>query len=136
MVGGFEGIDDILIVEDNPAEIRFIEEAFNAADHDPTIHSATTKGEALDVLNQRGEYSDAPDIDLVLLDWHLSTGTGRDVLKAAKALDRGVTVVVMTGSKPELETLRSSLSAADKCIEKQTEPESYMELFRSLSDDQ
>lgn len=136
MVDGFEGIDDVLIVEDNPAEIRFIEEAFDAAEHDPTIHSATTEGEAIDVLYQRGEHSDAPAIDLVLLDWHLSTATGRDVLEAAKALDHEVTVVVMTGSKPELETLRSSLSGADECIEKQTEPESYMELFHSLLDDE
>lgn len=132
MVGGLDGIEDVLIFEDNPAEIRFIEEAFGISELDPTIHSATTRGEALDFVRRRGEYADAPEVDVILLDWHFSKTTGREVLEAAKAVDPPITVVVMTGSKPELDTLESSLPEADRCIEKQTEPEAYIEILRDL----
>lgn len=132
MVDGAEEVEDVLVVEDNTAEIRFIEEAFGASGLDPTIHAASTKSEALDLLKQRGEYADAPALDAILLDWHLSKTTGQEVLEAAKAGDTEIPVMVMTGSKPELEALDSALPEADRCIEKQTEPEAYVEIFRDF----
>lgn len=132
MVGGLEGNEDVLIVEDNPAEIRFIEEAFSTSELDPTIHSTTTRGEAIDFVRRRGEYADAPSVDVILLDWHLSKTTGREVLEAAKAVEPPIPVVVMTGSKPELDTLESSLPDADRCIEKRTEPGAYIEILRDV----
>lgn len=124
--------EDVLIVEDNPADVRFIEEAFEASELDPTVHSATASGEALDFVRRRGAYADAPSPDAILLDWHLSKTTGREVLEAAKAVDPPVPVVVMTGSKPELESLESSISEADRCIEKQTDPDAYVEIVRDV----
>lgn len=131
MVSGIKSMEDILIVEDNPAEIRFLEEAFKDSELDPTIHSATTKREALDFVKQRGEYANASRFDVILLDWHLSKTTGQEVLEAAKAVDPQIPVVVLTGSKHELDALKS-LSEADECIEKQTDPEAYIKIIRSL----
>lgn len=130
-VGGLEGVETLLVVEDNPAEIRLIEEAFNGSQFDPSIYSVTTKDEALDFVNQEGEYRDAPKPDIILLDWHLSTATGEEVLEAARSLDYPIPVVVMTGSKPELDAVESSLPPDERCIEKQTDPKAYIEILQS-----
>lgn len=132
MAGELEGLEAVLVVDDNPADIRFIEEAFDASELEPTVHSTTTKGEALAVLAQRDEYADAPEVDATFLDWHLSKTTGEEVLDAAKAVDPPVPVVVMTGSKSERDHLESSLPEADRCIEKRTDPEAYVEIIRDL----
>lgn len=130
-VGSLEGVEDLLVVDDNPAEIRLLEEAFNGSQFDPSIYPVTTKDEALDFMNQKGEYKDIPKPDVILLDWHLSTATGEEVLEAARSLDHPIPVVVMTGSKPELNALESSLPPDERYIEKQTDPEAYIEILRS-----
>lgn len=133
-VGGLEGVDTLLVVDDNPAEIRLIEEAFNGTQFDLSIYSVTTKDEALDFMEREDEYKDAPKPDVILLDWHLSTATGEEVLEAARSLDSPIPVVVMTGSKPELNAVESSLPQDERCIEKQTDPEAYIEILSSLLD--
>lgn len=131
MEDAIEGVGDILIVEDHPAEIRFIEEAFSSSQFDVTIHSATTSNEAVDFVQQQGEYVEAPTPDLILLDWHLTHSTGEEVLQAAKSSDPAISVVVMTGSTPEVSSLKSAFPQADRYIEKQTDPEAYIEILRS-----
>lgn len=130
-VGSLEGAENLLVVDDNPAETRLIEEAFDGSRFDPNIHSVTTDDEALDFVNQDGEYKDAPRLDVILLDWHLSKATGEEVLEAARSLDYQIPVVVMTGSKSELDAVESSLPKDERCIEKQTDPEAYIEILRS-----
>lgn len=132
MGAGLGSDEDVLIVEDNPADVRFIEEAFDASELDPTVHSVAASGEALDFVRQRGAYADAPALDAIFLDWHLSKTTGREVLEAAKDIEPPVPVVVMTGSKPELDSLEPSISEADRCIEKQTDPDAYIEIVRDV----
>lgn len=136
MEDGIEGVEDILIVEDNPAEIRFIEEAFSSSQFDVTIHSATTSDEALDYVQQQGEHVKAPTPDVILLDWHLTQTTGEEVLQAAKSVDPAISVVVMTGSTPEASSVKSAFPQANRYIEKQTDPEAYIEILRSSVTDQ
>lgn len=95
-----EGVEVILIVEDNPGDIRLIEEAFRGSPLDSTIHTTKTRDAALDFLYQRGEYEDVRRPDLILLDWNLSQNTGEEVIREAKSVEPAVPVVVMTGSKP------------------------------------
>lgn len=128
---GIEGVEDVLIVEDNPGDIRLIEEAFAASSLDSTIHTAKTREGALDFLNQRGEYDEAPRPDLILLDWNLSQHTGQEVIQTAKAGNHAIPVVVMTESKQGLERVESSTAAADEYIEKQTDLQQYIDLLRS-----
>lgn len=122
----------LLVVDDNPGDVRFIEEAFAGADLDVAVRSATTREAALEHLHGRGESADAAEPDALLLDWHLSTGTGREVLAAAKALDASLPVVVMTGSKAELPAVDAAGPEADRVVEKRTDPEGYVEIVRSL----
>lgn len=68
--------------------------------------------------------------DVVLLNWRLSQTTGKEVLNAAESVSPPVPVVVMTGSKPQIESENVSVSRADQIIEKPTEPAKYVELLR------
>lgn len=130
MVVGIEDVANLLIVDDNPGDIRLIGEAFRVSPFDPTIHSTNTRDEALGLLCHRADYGEVPQPDLVLLDWNLSQHTGKEVIEAAKSGDSAVPVVVMTGTKSGLPPEGSSVPAADVYIEKQTDPQAYIDVLR------
>lgn len=123
---------DILVVDDNPGDLRFIEEAFQAAAIDSTIYTTNTNDEALEFLSRCGEDDGTPSPVLVLLDWNLSKTTGEEVLEAAKSGDCQIPVIVMTGSHPETSALESTIEKADMVIEKPTDPDEYIEHVHSL----
>lgn len=133
---GIEDVENILLVEDNPGDIRLIEEAFKASSLDPTIQTATTRDEALDMLCQQGEYGGSARPDLVFLDWNLTKYSGQEVLQVMKTSEPEIPVVVMTGSKQGIERIESSAPAADEYIEKQTDPQKYLDILRSCEAEQ
>lgn len=133
---GIEDVEDILLVDDNPGDIRLIEEAFRESPLDPTIHATKTRDEAVDVLFRRGQHEGTPRPDLVLLDWRLSQETGEEVVEAAKSGVLDIPVVVMTGSKSGLECIESSVPAADEYIQKKTDPQAYIDILRSCGAEQ
>lgn len=94
----------ILVVEDNRAHIRLIQEAFklNQSDYDLAI---TRDGvEAIAYLQQDAPYAQAPRPDLILLDLNLPKKDGREVLAEVKAdpsLKRIPIVVLSTSNNQE-----------------------------------
>lgn len=131
MEDGIEGVENLLLVDDNPADIRFVREAFKPSSIDLTIHSTTTRDEAICFINGVGEYEDTPRPDVIFLDWHLSSETGEKVLEAAKSANPAIPVVVMTSSKAKLQALEESISGVEACIEKKSHPQKVVDLFRS-----
>lgn len=129
---GHGELGEILIVDDNPGDIRLIKEAFKASSFDPTIHTATTTDDALAFLSRKKGTADSPSPALVLLDWNLSQTTGEDVLDAAKSMESQIPVIVMSGSDPETPVLDSAIDRADLVVEKPTEPEEYVESVLSV----
>lgn len=122
----------MLVVEDNPGDRRFIKEALESSQLNLAVSTAKTRDEALDMVYQRGEYDDAAEPAVIMLDWDLSTETGKEVLTAAKSGNSQIPVLVMTGSNPEVHPAKSGLSQADMFIEKPTKPEGYIEPLHSL----
>lgn len=125
-------IQDLLVVEDNPGDTRLIEEAFENSQFDTTLHTVSTGEGALDFVNQRGEFTDAPLPDAVLLDWSLPKMDGEAVLSELKAEFPEILVVLMTGSDPRNEVVDSMEARADAYLTKPTEPDVYLEVVRSL----
>ena len=121
---------ELFVVDDNPGDIRFVEEAFAVSELTPTIHTVNTRDEALDFIHRRNEYEDRPCLDVLLLDWRLSQTTGEAVVDAAASVSPPIPVVVMSTSEPQTESENASLSKADRIIEKPTDPEKYVELLR------
>ena len=97
----FEGSQtaDILLVDDNPGDVRLVEETFKDGQFLNEIHIARDGQEALDFVNREGEYEDAPRPDIVLLDLYLPKVDGEDVLHEIKHHPdlEDVPVVILSG---------------------------------------
>ncbi|MDS0477928.1 response regulator [Natrinema sp. 1APR25-10V2] len=126
-------MNDLLLVDDNPADIRFVEETVSNSSLDVTVHSVSTSAAGVDFIHQRGEYPDVPEPDLVFLDWHLRQTTGREVLRAIKGDYSHIPVVILTGSKAKQGTGHLPSTKADLVKEKPTDPDGYIKIIRSIA---
>lgn len=100
---------EILLVEDNPADIRLTSEAFKDSNVRHHLHAVRDGVEALNYLRRIGEFGEAPRPDVVLLDLNLPRKDGREVLaeiKSDPALRR-IPVVVLTTSQAERDLLQA-----------------------------
>ncbi|SFF91769.1 Response regulator receiver domain-containing protein [Halopelagius inordinatus] len=120
---------DVLLVEDNPGDVRLTREAFDDGKIDNTLHVATDGVEALDFLHRRGEYSDAPRPDVVLLDLNLPRKNGDEVLAEVKDDPdlRRIPVIVLTSSESDEDILHSYEHHANAYLTKPVDPFEFME---------
>ncbi|HXU82254.1 MAG TPA: response regulator, partial [Polyangia bacterium] len=94
---------EILLVEDNPGDVRLIQEALRDGKVWNNPHVVTDGEAALDYVYRRPPFTDAPRPDMILLDLNLPKKDGREVLAVIKSdpdLKR-IPVVVLTTSKEE-----------------------------------
>lgn len=71
---------EILLVEDNPGDVRLTREAFKEGKVLNNLSVVEDGAEAMAFLYQQGKYADAPRPDLILLDLNLPKKDGREVL--------------------------------------------------------
>jgi two-component system response regulator len=92
---------EILLVEDNPADVLITQEALREARLINTIHVVEDGVAALAFLHRQGPYATAPRPDLVLLDLNLPKKNGHEVLAEIKADPdlKLIPVVVLTTSR-------------------------------------
>src|SRR5260370_38210368 len=76
---------EVLLVEDNPGDVRLTREAFNEAHVTNHLNVVMDGLEAMDFLERRGRYSGGPRPDLILLDLNLPGKNGREGLETIKA---------------------------------------------------
>ncbi|HVK95468.1 MAG TPA: response regulator [Noviherbaspirillum sp.] len=100
---------DILLVEDNPGDVRLTMEALKDAKMINRLHVVENGVDALDFLYQRGAYQQAPRPDLILLDLNLPKKNGREVLAEIKGDEslKTIPVVILTTSKAEEDILKA-----------------------------
>ena len=127
---------DILLVEDNPGDVRLTKEAFADGSIDNRLHVVTDGDEAMDFLYQRGEYGDASLPDLVLLDLNLPKKSGEEVLEEIQADEdlRCLPVVILTSSEAQEDVLRSYELQANAYLTKPVDPESFLDTVRTFED--
>ena len=100
---------DILLVEDNPGDVRLTVEVFKEGKVRNRLAVASDGVEALDYLHRRGKFADAFRPDIILLDLNLPKKDGRAVLAELKSdadLKR-IPVVILTTSSAEADVLKS-----------------------------
>lgn len=125
---------DILLVEDNPGDVRLTREAFEDGGIDNTLHVATDGVEALDFLHRRGEYEDAPRPDIVLLDLNLPRKDGDEVLDEIRddpTLER-IPVIILTSSRAEEDVARSYDLRANAFLTKPVDPSEFIGVIQSF----
>src|SRR5271168_2347369 len=76
---------EVLLVEDNPADVRLVGDAFAEIHAGHRLNVASDGEEALDFLFRRGRHINAPRIDLVILDLNLPIMNGDAVLREIRA---------------------------------------------------
>jgi two-component system, chemotaxis family, response regulator Rcp1 len=110
----------ILLVEDNPADVRMTREALRAADAPHQLHVVEDGIDAIAFLYQEGKFADAPRPDLILLDLNLPRMNGHEVLLEIKSSDRfcRIPVIVLTSSRAESDIDRSYELDADRFLTK------------------
>lgn len=94
---------EILIVEDNPADVRLMREALRELQPPITIHVASDGEEALRFLRRQGEHACASVPSLIFLDFNLPKSDARELLRQLKE-DRQLRVIavaVLTTSDAE-----------------------------------
>jgi CheY-like chemotaxis protein len=123
----------ILIVEDNPGDVRLIEEAFQDGHLNFNLHVVYDGEEALDFVYQRGDHEGAPRPDIVLLDLKLPRVDGEDVLHEIKHHSQleNVPVIVITGLDNDLIESRDLDHDADEdaVLEKPVDPGEFVDVI-------
>jgi chemotaxis family two-component system response regulator Rcp1 len=125
---------EILLVEDNPGDVRLTIEALKEAKVLNSLSVASDGVEALDFLHRRGRYRDARRPDLIFLDLNLPRKDGREVLAEIKQDTslRRIPVVVLTTSQAEQDVLRSYDLHANCYITKPLDLDQFMDVIHSI----
>ncbi len=125
---------EILLVEDNPGDVRLTVEAFKEAKLRNHLHVAHDGQDALNFLRRRGKHADAPRPDLILLDLNLPRKDGREVLGEVKADPelKQIPVIVLTVSTAEEDILKSYNLNANCYVSKPLELERFLAVVRSI----
>lgn len=127
-------IINILLVEDNPADVRLTREALKECKMLNKLSVVTDGAEAMEFIRQEGKYADEPIPDLILLDLNLPKKDGREVLAEIKQ-DRNlkmIPVVILTTSKGEKDILASYNNYANCYITKPVELEQFVTVVKSI----
>lgn len=127
---------EILLIEDNPADIRLTQEAFREARLQNTIHVVQDGVNAMAFIRQTAPFQQAPRPDLILLDLNLPKKDGREVLKEIKSdtHTRTIPVVVLTTSNDEADVLRSYDLHANAYLVKPIDILQFIKMIQSLED--
>ena len=126
---------DILLVEDDPADVRMTREALKSAGVPHTLHVVEDGLEAISFLHRTRQFDNVPEPDIVLLDLNIPKLNGHTVLSEIKCNDRlrQIPVVVLTCSKSDSDKQKSRMMKADYFMTKATGLEAYIEQIKSIA---
>ena len=125
---------EILLVEDNPGDIRLTQEALRESKVLNNLAVAKNGVEALQMLRREEPYGSQPRPDLILLDLNLPRKDGREVLMEIKAdpLLRRIPVVVLTTSEAEGDVLRAYDLGANCYIVKPVDLDQFITVVQTI----
>jgi CheY-like chemotaxis protein len=125
---------EILLVEDNPGDVRLTQEALHESKLRNNLSVARDGVEALAFLRREGSYAGAPRPDLILLDLNLPRKDGREVLAEVKSDPalRTIPVVVLTTSKAEQDVVQSYNLHANCYVTKPVDLEQFITVVQSI----
>lgn len=125
---------EILLVEDNPGDVRLTKEALREGKVYNNLHWAKDGVEALEFLRREGKHAKAPRPDIILLDLNLPKKDGREVLEIIKGDERlkHIPVVVLTTSKAEEDVVKSYALHANCYVTKPVDLEKFIVVVKSI----
>lgn len=127
---------EILLVEDNPGDVRLTIEALRDGKVRNNLQVASDGVLAMAYLRREAQFANVSRPDLILLDLNLPRKDGRQVLAEIKADPelRTIPVVVLTTSQSEQDVLQSYELQANCYITKPVDLEQFIHVVRSIQD--
>ena len=125
---------EILLVEDNPGDVRLTREALKEGKVYSNLHTVKDGVEAMEFLRRQGKYAGVPRPDIILLDLNLPRKDGREVLQEIKSDEvlKRIPVVVLTTSKAEEDVLRTYDLHANCYVTKPVDLEKFMVVVKTI----
>jgi CheY-like chemotaxis protein len=136
MNGRGSGAVEILLVEDNPADVRLTLEALKGAKTQTNIRVADDGVMALSMLLKEGPYGAQPHPDLILLDLNLPKKDGREVLYEIKTSEtlRHIPIVVLTTSRAEEDVMRAYMLGVNCYVTKPPDLDRFLAVIRMIAE--
>jgi chemotaxis family two-component system response regulator Rcp1 len=127
---------EVLLVEDNPGDVRLTKEALKEGKVQVNLSVAVDGVEAMAFLHNEGRYEDSPKPDLILLDLNLPLKDGRQVLEEIKKDEylKYIPVVVLTTSEAEQDILKTYELHVNCYITKPVDYDQFITVVRSIED--
>jgi two-component system, chemotaxis family, response regulator Rcp1 len=125
---------EILLVEDNPGDVRLTQEALKDGKVANNLHVVEDGEQAIAFLRKKGIYANAVRPDLILLDLNLPKKDGREVLKDIKSDDdiKMIPVVILTTSSAEEDILSTYRDNANCYITKPISFDQFITVVKSI----
>ncbi len=126
----------VLVVEDSPTDVKIIERTLERSAIKCDLFFTIDGAEALEFLFQRGDFSDVPRPDLILLDLNLPKVDGFEVLEEIKQDEqlRRIPVVVLTVSPREEDAVRAYDSGAASYMTKPVNRKDFEKLITTVQE--
>jgi len=127
---------NVLLVEDNPGDVRLTQEAFKEAKMSINLDVTMDGAEAIKFLRKEAPYEDSVIPDLILLDLNLPKKDGREVLKEIKTDDmlKRIPVVVLTTSNAEQDIMKSYNLHVNCYINKPVDFEKFFDIIQKIEE--
>jgi chemotaxis family two-component system response regulator Rcp1 len=127
---------EILLVEDNPGDVRLTREVFKEGKVLNRLHAVTDGVEALEFLQKKGKHADAVRPDIILLDLNLPRKDGRELLEDIKSDPnlRSIPVVILTTSKAEEDIIKTYNLHANCYITKPVDLDQFIKVIKSVEE--
>lgn len=126
----------ILLVEDNPGDIRLTQEVLREGKMQNHLSVVEDGAKALAFLRKQPPYTDTPQPDLILLDLNLPRKSGQEVLEEIKADEvlRRIPVVILTTSGAEEDVIRAYTLHANCYISKPIDLDQFIQVIKSIQE--
>jgi len=127
---------DILLVEDNPGDVRLTREALNEGHLSNNLHVASDGVEAIEFLTKTGNFKNAITPDLVLLDLNLPKVNGFEVLEKIKSDEhlKTIPVIILTTSLSDHDIITSYSMHANCYVPKPVEYDSFKKVVKCIEE--
>lgn len=122
----------ILLVEDNPGDIRLTQEALKESNMDIHLDVVSDGEQAIDFLMKKGKYAEAVRPHIILLDLNLPKKNGIEILKEVKVHDslKKIPIIVLTTSDADHDITKAYSLNANCYILKPVDFDDFAKVIR------
>lgn len=125
---------NILLIEDNPGDIRLTQEAFKFVNKEQKLFVTKDGEEAIKFLFKNSPFHDKPTPDLIILDLNLPKKTGREILTIIKqdSVLKSIPTLILSTSKSTVDIRYCYENHANSYLTKPVDLDVFFEMIRNV----